>query len=435
MKPEIQTKMILTKILAEIFEHKNNLTHILPLALSKITDHRDKALVQFCAYEICRDYLRLDAMIKKLVAKPLKDKNAYYLLLIGLSQLNSSRMPAYAVVSSTVEAAKKLKLFSLANLINAVLREFQRQQATLVAQLDQNPITQYSHPEWLIKLLQTAWPEQWHTICAENNKKPPLWLRINAIKTSPEAYLEMLHQNNIEVSAVYENACCLTTAVDVEQLPGFEQGLVSVQDRAAQMAAELLDLQAGQRVLDACAAPGGKTGHILEKQAQLQELLSIDNDPQRIHKIQENLTRLQLTANVALANALCPKEWWDGVLFDRILLDAPCSATGVIRRHPDIKVLRQAHDIQELAQQQLALLKALWPLLKPEGKFLYATCSVLPQENQNIVKQFCQENPDAEVIPFDRGWGTAVGVGRQILPGEQNMDGFFYALLIKKTIQ
>ncbi|MFI4954401.1 MAG: 16S rRNA (cytosine(967)-C(5))-methyltransferase RsmB [Gammaproteobacteria bacterium] len=422
MKPELHTKVILTRILSDVLEKKRTLTNVLPDYLKKIKDPRDKSLVQFCAYEIFRDFFRLEGIIKKLVTQPLKNKQAYYLLLIGISQLTTTRMPAYAVVSSTVDAAKKLKLFSVCNLINAVLRAFQRQQVEILAELETNPVTHYAHPEWMILNLQTAWPTQWESICTENNQHAPMWLRINPQKITPAAYLELLSEKNMPIAAIDGSACCLETPVDVELLPGFNEGWVSVQDRAAQMAAELLDLQPQQRVLDACAAPGGKTGHILEKQPDVAELVAIDDDPLRVIKIRENLTRLQLTATVLVGDAAEPKLWWDGKLFDRILLDAPCSATGVVRRHPDIKVLRQPQDIAELAHLQLALLKALWPLLKPQGKLLYATCSILPQENQRVVTQFCQEQADASQVS-----------GRQIFPGEEKMDGFFYALLEKKA--
>lgn len=420
MKPELYTKVILTQILAEVVEKQRTLTSVLPEYLAKIMDPRDKALVQFCAYEIFRDFFHLEAIIQKLVTKSLKNRQAYYLLLIGCAQLLSSRIPAYAVVSSTVEAAKKLKLFSMVNLINAVLRNLQRQQTQILAELESNAVTRYSHPQWLITLLQQAWPTQWESICLANNQHAPMWLRINPRQIAREAYVELLHKKNIAVSEVDGNACCLVSPVEVTELPGFNRGWVSVQDRAAQMAAELLDVQPQHRVLDACAAPGGKTAHILEIQPQLAELVAIDNDARRAEKIRENLVRLQLSATLLVDNAAKPQQWWDGKPFDRILLDAPCSATGVIRRHPDIKVLRQPQDITQLVALQLQLLQALWPLLKPAGKLLYATCSILPQENQQVIAKFCQQQT-----------GVQQTAEWQIFPGEQHRDGFFYAMLTK----
>jgi 16S rRNA (cytosine967-C5)-methyltransferase len=433
MKPEIRVRLALIDILAEVLEHKRSLTLVLPNYLKEFTDTRDQALIQFCAYGICREFFQLDFFIKKLSSKPIKDKKIYYLLLIGLYQLSASRIPNFAVVNTLVDTAKKIKLLSTTGFINAILREFARQQIDLNMELEKNPITQYSHPTWLMDLLKSAWPDQWRNICISNNEQPPMWLRINQQKVDPKVYIDLLEQNNIAVKTHDGVTCCLQEPIDVMNLPNFNEGWVSVQDASAQYAAELLDLQPGQVVLDACAAPGGKTGHILEKQPLLAKLIALDKDATRAIKIKENLQRLKLSAEVIVGDAEKPATWWNNELFDRILIDAPCSATGVIRRHPDIKLLRQAEDIPALAQQQLALLNALWPLLKPNGKLVYATCSVLPQENEQVIAAFCQQHK-AKCLPIHLPFGVNTAHGHQLFPGDHHMDGFFYTTLFKSGI-
>lgn len=435
MKPDIQTRIALIDILSAVLEQHRSLTSVLNEILPTFSDPRDRSLIQFCAYGICRDYFRLEAIIKKLVKKPLKDPKAHYLLLIGLFQLNSSRIPEFAIINSAVDTAKNLKLLSYSGLINGVLRQFQRAKEELLSEVDKIEVAHWDHPAWLLKLLKKAWPEQWQAICAANNQSPPLWLRINVRKISPDAYVELLNRKNMEVSAIEGVACCLMDPVDVNELPGFSEGWVSVQDKSAQYSAELLDLKEGQRVLDACAAPGGKALHILEKENNIAELIALDHDEKRLERIKENAERVQADLSKLIlihGNAECLSESWDGKAFDRILLDAPCSATGVIRRHPDIKLLRQPEDITALAQQQLAILKALWPTLKPQGKLIYATCSILPDENEKLIASFCAQQSDAEILPIEAQWGIPTTHGRQIFPGDNNGDGFFYAVLRKR---
>lgn len=417
IKPEIHVRLVLVAILADILEHGRSLSAILPNALMQVADPRDKSLVQFCAYGICRDFFRLDFIIKQLASRPIKDKNLYYLLMIGIFQLNTSRIPEFAVVNTVVNAAKKLKLFSASGFINGVLREYLRNKETINSRCENDPVAHYNHPLWLMKAFQGAYPEQWQTICEANNQLPPMWLRINTQQIDPEQYAAILKKHNISIQQQIGISICLQQPIDVSELPGFYEGWVSVQDISAQQAAHLLDVQPGHLVLDACAAPGGKTGHLLEQQPLLACVVAVEKENERTKKIHDNLQRLKLSANVITADASQPDTWWDKQLFDRILLDAPCSATGVIKRHPDSKLLRKPTDIPAFAVQQLALLNALWPLLKPDGKLLYVTCSILPEENQDVIATFCQQHPDARCT-----------FTQQLLPTPE-ADGFFYALL------
>ncbi len=401
-----------------------------------------KALVRELSYGVCRWYLLLDSWLKQLLSKPLKakDQDVYFLLLVGIYQLNMLRIPDHAAISESVKACKALNKNWASKLVNGVLRQFQRQQAQLLAQQDLPPWIQHAHPRWLYQLLKQNHPGQISAILAANNSRPPMCLRVNISKIDPSAYLQQLNQADLKAhtKASMPQTLYLEQACNVNQLPGFEQGLVSVQDEAAQWAALLLDLQAGQRVLDMCAAPGGKTAHILENHANL-NVVALDQDPQRAEKIEEALARLQLDpdkkhTNIKVTKAQDLEQWWDGRPFQRILLDAPCSATGVIRRHPDIKWLRQATDIKQLAEQQLALLQSAWQTLDPNGILLYATCSVLSEENENLIAQFLDQQPNAEELPIKLPLGAKARYGWQLLPKENQHDGFFYARIRKKPV-
>ncbi|MDX1655623.1 MAG: 16S rRNA (cytosine(967)-C(5))-methyltransferase RsmB, partial [Candidatus Competibacteraceae bacterium] len=309
-------------------------------------------------------------------------------------------------------------------LVNAVLRQGQRRREALKEILLADP----AHPPWLLKMLQRDWPEHWPAVVAANNAHPPLTLRVNLSRISREVISQRLAAAGLSAIPTGKAGLTLLQAVDVERLPGFAEGLLSVQDAAAQLAAPLLDPRPGQRLLDACAAPGGKTGHLLERCPKV-ELTALDLDPARLERVTDNLSRLGLEARVVTGNALEPAAWWDGRPFDAILLDAPCSGSGVIRRHPDIKLLRQPADIPLLARRQQDLLTALWPLLAPGGRLLYATCSVLRAENEAVIAAFLAQQPDARELPIEANWGEVAYHGRQILPGQEGMDGFFYACL------
>ena len=413
-----------------------SLSRLLPAELALHDDPRQKALVQELAFGTLRWFYQLDAVLEKLMSKPLKtrDRDLHALLLIGLYQLRIVETATHAAVSETVEAARLMQKKWATGLVNAVLRNAQRRQVELDAFVKESLTANWAHPQWWVSLLQQDWPDHWQDILAANNQRPPMTLRVNREKIDAESYLQLLQKAEIEASLVEvaDAAICLQRPIAVHQLPGFSEGLVSVQDAAAQMCADLLELQPGQRVLDACAAPGGKTCHILETEAALSSVLAIDKDARRLERVDENLQRLGLRATLKVADAAKPDRWWDGQLFDRILLDAPCSASGVVRRHPDIKLLRRESDIDALLDQQQYLLNALWPLLAPGGILLYATCSVFQQENANSIELFLGRFSDAREYRISGDWGLAQSVGRQILPGQQGMDGFYFARICKK---
>ncbi len=395
---------------------------------------RDAALIQEMSYGTLRWFHRLAAIAALFLDKPLKakDQDVYALLLVGLYQLQFMRVAPHAAVTETVEAATALKKPWAKNLLNACLRGALREEARVQAAIAANPEAAFSHPAWLMEEIRRGWPADRENILAANNERPPLVLRVNRRHQSREQYLARLAQAGIAASAhaFSETAVVLESPVAVSELPGFAEGDVSVQDAAAQLAATLLDAQAGERVLDACAAPGGKTGHLLEQTA-LAELVALDREPARVKLIEENLTRLGLSAKTIIGDAENPAPWWDGRPFDRILADVPCSATGVIRRHPDIKLRRRPEDLPRLIATQEQILDGLWPLLKPGGKLLYATCSILPVENENQMTAFLRRHPDAAEDALPTKAGRARTIGRQILPGEAGMDGFYYARLRK----
>jgi 16S rRNA (cytosine967-C5)-methyltransferase len=409
-----------------------SLTAALDNAFLTIDSAKDRAFIQALCYGVCRQFHRLDFVLSQLLDKPLKDTDVKALALVGLYQLKFMRVKPHAAVSETVLAARKKPWAK--SLINAVLRTYLREQEGLEQKVDKFQVAALSHPDWLIKQIEQDWPEQALAVLRENNQQPPMVLRVNLSKISRENYLQLLTEQGISAQTVSfcPSAIILDKPVPVDLLPGFADGSVSVQDTAAQLAAGLLDVQPGHRVLDVCAAPGGKTAHILESQPRLKELVAVDIDESRMQRVSENLQRLNLQAKLVVGDAANPQSWWDGKPFDRILLDAPCSALGVIRRHPDIKLLRRAEDIGQLQVLQKSILQAVWPLLAPEGLMVYATCSILKQENEQQVQAFLAEHSDAVELSIDADWGTAGVCGRQILTGESAMDGFYYACISKR---
>jgi 16S rRNA (cytosine967-C5)-methyltransferase len=352
---------------------------------------------------------------------------------VGLYQLLMLDTPAHAAVSETVQAVRSLGKKWASGLVNAVLRNALRRSTNLLAAADSEPAGRWAHPDWWVRRLEKDWPEDWQAILEANNQRPPMVLRVNALQGGRDTYLRRLGEADIEAHALplTGSAIRLQKPVSVDALPGFGEGAVSVQDAAAQLSAGLLDLRPGLRVLDACAAPGGKTGHLLEAGAQAGALVAIDNHASRMEKVIDNLQRLGLNAELVVADAADVENWWSGEPFDRILLDAPCSASGVVRRHPDIKLLRCEKDIDVLALEQRRLLDALWPLLASGGILLYVTCSVFRKENSDGVRQFMRDNPDASESMPAVDWGHPQEVGRQLLPGEHGSDGFYYARLVK----
>lgn len=401
--------------------------------LQENVEGKDKGLLQEICYGVLRHLPELEHEVRQYVQKPLtgKQRVAHFLVLVGVYQLKYTRIPDHAALSETVAATKAIRCQHLKGMINAILRNVQRAQKAAASEpsTELPDAIKYNHPSWFIKKIRAAYPEKWQQVLAANQQRPPMWLRVNQIHHSVEEYLALLEQAEIEVSRVEPDAgaVLLASAIDVNLLPGFDKGWASIQDAAAQQAARLLDAQAGDNVLDCCAAPGGKTCHILEYTPDVGAVTAIDIEEKRLTRVHENLARLNLTAKVIAADAAKPDDWWDGDLYDRILLDAPCSATGVIRRHPDIKWLRKPDDIAALATLQQQILQSMWQLLKPGGTLVYATCSVLPDENDQQVKRFIEQTDDAQLVPI-----KAQNIGWQILPDEQAMDGFYYAKLVKK---
>jgi 16S rRNA (cytosine967-C5)-methyltransferase len=393
------------------------------------------AFTKELCFGVCRHYYRLEALADCLLHKRPKQSDVWLCLLMGLYQLHYLRIPDYAVVKETVALLTPLKKTWGKGLVNAILRTYCREQDALLQRLASDSAFIYGHPEWLMARIKKDWPTTWQTILAANDERPPMTLRVNAAQISTADYLARLTLEH-KPGKQHPHARCgitLNTPCDVHDLPGFSDGDISVQDAAAQLAVALLALKPGLRILDACCAPGGKTCHILETQPDLTELIALDIEPSRLKRVQDNLNRLHLQASLRQGDASHPETWWDGIPFDRILLDAPCSATGVIRRHPDIKLLRTEDEIATVAQTQRQLLQALWPTLAPNGILVYATCSIMPEENEQQIAHFINEHTDCTLLNEDTLWGHPTGHGRQILPSEDNMDGFFYSVIQKRT--
>jgi 16S rRNA (cytosine967-C5)-methyltransferase len=400
------------------------------LARSPQPDTRDIGLLRSLSSGVLRWHHRLQWQISELLDRPLKTRDAELaaLLRLGLFQLQWLRVPDHAAVSATVGATQQLGAVRAKGLVNAVLRRFLRERDAMERRMAAIPEALESHPGWLLNMLQSDWPEQWRGIVAASNEMPPMWLRVNDCRLPRADYLGMLSAADIgvEESRQGDSAILLLEPQPMNTLPGYTEGLVAVQDAAAQLAAGYLQLAPGQRVLDACAAPGGKSAHILETCRDLAELVILDHDTARLADLRESLRRLGHVGTIVEGDALRPSSWWDGRPFDRILLDAPCSALGVIRRHPDIKLRRRETDVEQVCATQKHLLRSLWPLLAPGGMMLYAVCTTTHSETVKQVAKFLEYSPDARFA------GPGVERGRQILPGEANMDGFYYACLYKK---
>ncbi|MFT5575598.1 MAG: 16S rRNA (cytosine967-C5)-methyltransferase [Bermanella sp.] len=426
--PEVRAAA--ARCLQAIFNGQS-LSRELPKAEKKLKPEQRPLLRELC-YGSLRHFWRLEALAGQCLSKPFKEKDEDILMLlcIGIYQLEYMRIPPHAAINTTVDASKSLRKDWAKGLTNAVLRRFQRERDTLIADL--TPPEACAHPDWLYEAIHAAWPDEADAILEANNQHPPLCLRNNARRQNRDSYLLALSAAGMEASACdfALEGIRLTRAVDVLALPGFAEGRVSVQDESAQLCADILRPGASMRVLDACAAPGGKSCHLLEHQPEL-ALTCIDIDEARLERVQENLSRLKLSAQLLTGDAAKPDSWWDGLTFDQILLDAPCSATGVIRRNPDIKIHRRASDIPALADTQLNLLKALWATLKSGGQLLYATCSVLPAENEEVIERFLSHQPDAVHQTIAADWGLSCRYGRQLFPRKDEHDGFYYALLSK----
>ena len=391
-------------------------------------DERRRAAVQDLAYGTLRYLARLESLLEALLVKPLEDARLRALLLVALYQLEHGRAAPHAVVDHAVRACHALGLTSAKGLVNAVLRNFLRRRVALVARAQRAEPARYCHPQWWIDRLRAQYPDEHVAILEAGNLHPPLALRVNCRRVRVADYLEHLRQHGIEGDPYGPAAVLLKKALPAARLPGLKEGAVSVQDAAAQWAAPLLDLADGMRVLDACAAPGGKTGHVLEL-ADV-DLTALDSDAARLERVRANLERLGLHARVVQGDACEPAKWWDGVAFDRILLDAPCSASGIARRHPDVKWLRRATDIAQYTQLQSSMLDALWQTLASGGKLLYATCSVFQEENREQIERFLERHRDARRLALPAVDHDIHARAGQLLPDARH-DGFFYALLQK----
>lgn len=427
-------RAVAADVVYQVVDQGRSLSDVLPKAQVSVKDGDQGLLAEMC-YGVIRQLPKLEYLTRQLLTQPLVgDSRVFqFLLYVGLYQLTAMRVPSHAAVAETVNACQAMQAPGFKALVNAVMRRFLREQEQLLADAEQQPVCQHLHPGWILKKLQQAYPEHWQQVIDAGNQKAPMWLRVNGRHQSAPRYRELLETQGLAVTDQRspEHGLCLASPVDVAALPGFADGWVSVQDGAAQYAGQLLPLNAGDKVLDACAAPGGKSCHLLERADVA--LTALEIDPYRVPRITENLDRLQLSAQVKCGDASVPSEWWDGQAFNKILADVPCSATGVIRRHPDIKWLRKAADIAPLVELQARILDALWSTLAVGGQMLYATCSILPEENSEQIAAFLARHTDAKLCPLSVPSGlVTVSHGWQILPGEHNMDGFYYALLEKQ---
>jgi 16S rRNA (cytosine967-C5)-methyltransferase len=448
------------KVVADVAERGRSLDAALLEASSKQETKQQRGLLRSLCYDSVRWYIRLDTLLGRLLSRPDQalEPEIRALAIVGLCQLLYTDIPEHAAVAETVAATRSLGQPRASGFINAILRRCQREQARLLPQIDRDLALRTAHPRWLVEKLRKDWRDHANDILDANNQRPPFWIRVNRLRATAANYRAQLEEQQIGVRASWfdDTALLLDKAMDVGDLPGFEQGLVSVQDAAAQLAAYLLDPQPGERILDACAAPGGKTGHLLELAPELAALTAVDISPERLQRVQQNLQRLGLSARLLAGDAAEPASWWDGQSFHRILLDVPCSATGVIRRHPDIKLLRRSDDIAALAARQAQLLRGMWPLLVPGGRLLYASCSALQAETTAVIADFLAAEPTARDVTDDRlkvlrasvpqvlgvaqkmGAGSEAGTdmavhGLRIAAGSAGMDGFYYAVLEKST--
>jgi 16S rRNA (cytosine967-C5)-methyltransferase len=409
----------------------------LPDSDARLSDPRDRAQLRAITFAALRRPFRYRALATMLLARGRPKPLLEAAIVVGLAQIEDELGPLHAIVDGSVGALAALGEGRLVAVANAVLRRFLRERETLLAALPDNDTQRFQHPPWLVDALRRDWPDDWAAMLSANNEPAPLWLRVNRRRAARAAVLTELNSAGIAAVAdrMLPDAIRVDERLAPQSLPAFVDGRVSVQDSSAQWMVELMDLAPGQRVLDACAAPGGKTCHMAEREPALARLVALDVDPARVARIDASLTRLGLGATTRAADATRSPDWWDGKPFDRILIDAPCTGTGVIRRHPDIRLLRRPGDVAGLAARQDALLDALWPLLGPGGRLVYATCSVLAAENAERITAFLSRTPDAMGLDdaITEGFGRRVAFGRQRLPGEHGGDGFYAAVLGKRA--
>ena len=407
-----------------------------------LEDKRDRGLANEIVNGVLRWRWQLEFFTSQLLSKKLKEKNqdVQLILLMALYELMACRTPDYAVINESVELVRKSGKQWAGSLVNAILRRYTREKEALADAIKTDD-ARFSHPQWILEKIKKDWPEQWQQLIEANNQRPAFWLRVNKRQNDVPQYKKLLDENEIEseVTDLSDQALKLVQGMDVRLLPGFADGAVSVQDVGAQLSANLLNVLDGHCVLDLCAAPGGKTTHILERHPGIKKIVAVEFDENRMQRVDENLQRLRLSEDedgqveieLVVADARDYKQWWDGECFDCILIDAPCSASGVIRRHPDIKSLRRESDIQTLVDLQAEILAVAWQMLAPDGELLYITCSVFKDENQQQIKKFIAKTQDVREIVIDADWGVACEHGRQLFPGEQAADGFYFCRLKK----
>ncbi|MBJ7536358.1 16S rRNA (cytosine(967)-C(5))-methyltransferase RsmB [Marinomonas transparens] len=435
-------RQVAIKVIANILLQQGSLSTQLARYQADVASEHIPLLKELC-FGVCRHYPTLNSIALSLLSHPFeeKDTDLYATLLLGLYQLTHMNTPDHAAVNESVEACRLLKKDWATKLMNAVLRRYQREADEIVTNLEAMPSVEFNQPKWLVKRFKKHWPEQFEQIIEASNTHPPMCIRVNDDRVSRETYQELLMKEGIksEAGEFSASSLYLRKAVRVDQLPKFEEGFVSVQDESAQLSAHILSPKEDEKVLDACAAPGGKTGHLLEKSSRI-ELTAVELEPWRMEKIESNLVRLGYPAHLICADASKLEDWWDEETFDKVLLDAPCSATGVIRRNPDIKINRKPADIVELVEIQQEIIQAVWKTLKPGGFMLYATCSLMPEENEQQMAKFIAEQADAKEAPLntlaaelDLTWGTQVSHGRQLFPTLNGQDGFYYCLLEKSS--
>ena len=429
-------RTVCARLIKAIVNDGRSLSTAGPAILAEVENERDRAFVQACVYGVLRNYYSLRARLAGLLERPLRAKDADIeaLLVGGIYQIGHMGVPAHAAVSACVDAARELEKSWACSLVNGVLRNAIRQKSHTTETADESVI--FDYPQWMIDRFRSDWPDQWEAILRSGNDHAPMTLRVNQQRTTVDKYRSILANVGIESqpTSFSEVGLKLERPAPVGALPEFDRGWVSVQDEAAQLAVPLLAPQTGERILDACAAPGGKTGHLLESTAGNFDLLALDKSNARMESVEENLKRIGQQCALRVGDAAAPGEWWDGEPFDAILLDAPCTGLGIIRRHPDIRLHRRAEDVENLVETQLYLLRTLWRLLRAGGRLLYVTCSIIPGENDFVIASLLAEQRDVCVQPLQENWGRKTQYGRQILPGEDEMDGFYYALLIKDPI-
>lgn len=433
-------RQVAIKVISNVLSQQGSLSTQLARSQQEVAPEHQALLKELC-FGVCRHYPTLNSVALSLLNQPFEEKDIdlYAILLLGLYQLTHMNTPDHAAVNESVEACRLLKKDWATKLVNAVLRRYQRECDEIIENLSAMPSVEYNMPKWLVKRFNKHWPDHLESIIEASNIHPPMCIRVNEDQVSRETYLESLSDKGIkaDIGEYSTSAIYLQNAQNVMDLPGFMDGLCSVQDEAAQLSAHILNPEADEKILDACAAPGGKTGHLLEK-APSSQLTAVELEPWRLEKIESNLERLGYPVSLICADAGDLDAWWDGNTFDKVLLDVPCSATGVIRRNPDIKINRKPADINELIEIQKQIVDQVWKTVKAGGYMLYATCSLMPEENEQQVARFLEEHKDAMEVPLNTlnsslelNWGEAVSHGRQLMPTINGHDGFYYCLIRK----